>query len=149
MTIRLHWLSIFRRLYSWRMLIMLIGASMLTFFVFPGLGVLQYLFMLGTVGHTCFVFYCVLAWRLETLEFRAAMCILRSGVIIKEGKTIGYGSITDSRIVKSLFGRLFGYGTIVLVLESREGTKQIVLPYLAQVEWVAGYFESRDHVNAG
>jgi len=146
MIIRLHWLSVFRRLYSQRMLIMLIVSSTIVFIAFPSWSILQYLFMLGTVGHACFVFYCVLAWRLETLEFRASMCILRSGVIIKEGKTIGYESITDSRIVQGLIGRLLGYGTIVLVLESREGRKQIVLPYLAQVEWVAGYFESRDYV---
>ena len=141
MIIRLHWLSVFRRLYSQRMLIMLIGSSIVVFIAFPSWSILQYLFMLGTVGHTCFVLYCVLAWRLETLEFRDRMCILRSGVIIKEGKTIGYDSITDTQIVQSLIGRVLGYGSIRLILESREGTKELMLPYIAEVHAVSEMLE--------
>jgi uncharacterized membrane protein YdbT with pleckstrin-like domain len=123
------------------MVIMLIGASMVTFFVLPGLGILQSLFVLGAVWHSCFVGYCVLAWRMETLELREGMCVLRSGVIVKVGKTIGYDSISDYQVVQSLFGRLFGYGTVVLVLESREGTKQVRLPYIPEVRQVTEALE--------
>jgi len=141
MIIRLHWLSIFRRLYNQRMLIMLIGSSIVVFISFPSWSIFQYLFMLGTVGHTCFVFYCVLAWRMETLEIRDRMCVLRSGVFVKEGKTIGYESITDSQVVVSLFGRILGYGSIRLVLESGEGTKELMLPYIAEVHAISEMLE--------
>jgi len=67
---------------------------------------------------------------METLELFPKHFALRSGVIVKEGKTIGYDSIVDSQVIESLIGRMLGYGTVVLVLESREGTKRIAIPYL-------------------
>lgn len=127
----MHWISAFRRMRLGMTLTMTVVSILIAFIISIPL-----ILSVGVVFHQCFLFYCVIAWRLERLELNATRLIWSFGVFSLERRELVLSEVTDVKIVRSLLGRLLGYGTLRLEYEGRESGNVREIPFVPKVEEV-------------
>ena len=105
----LHWLVPLR---SIAQATAMMPVAILLGFVAPNIWWLQICLALVAVGHQGYVFYRFLAWRTEQVIVTDQRIIRTSGVFTTTVDAVNLDQITDSTYYRSLFGHVFGYGTV-------------------------------------
>lgn len=78
----------------------------------PGWFVVQAALLLGALAHTAWVFWCVIAWRVEQVAVTETRLIRVSGILRITVDAVPLSKITDLRLRCSVAGRILNYGEL-------------------------------------
>ncbi len=107
---RRHWIYPLRAAFAGTMMSALIGLVI----VVPLPLTIYLLFATAGVGHTAWIFWCVLRWRVEQIAITSTQLIWVHGIITTNVDVTPLEQITDVRLRRNIPGRILGFGTLFL-----------------------------------
>ncbi|GGM42475.1 membrane protein [Longimycelium tulufanense] len=110
--VRRHWASMLWDIFE--AVALLAGAVMISYLLPPGAWVLQNLLWYAALFVVLRFSYFVLEWWVERIVVTDKRFMLTSGVFTTKVAMMPVTKVTDLTYERSLMGRLFGYGTLVV-----------------------------------
>jgi membrane protein YdbS with pleckstrin-like domain len=123
---RQHWFAVVARVFIW-FLVLIVALAILIWISQPGGfvngtvdGIIMVVTLVGLVGGLAYIGFVIWDWRNQEWLITTRRVIRAEGVLNKSVTDTSLEKINDARLDQSVFGRIFGFGTLDILTAAEE-----------------------------